>query len=469
MKRTIVLAAIALAGLLAALLLPKAVAPPPVETPRPGVAAPLPVVQVPSAGAGSLSLVLRPAKSAFLAGGDEFDVVAELRAVPSPDGKRAPVDLALVLDRSGSMSGQPIAKAREAAADLVRRLNDGDRLSIVHFGSEARLAFELSAAGAGGRERALAAIQGIASDGGTNMGQALQMAEKTLSADPREKTVRRVVLMSDGQANEGLLGPALVDLADRFAKKGIGLSALGLGVDYDEDNMRALADHGGGQYRYLKNADELSAALTQELAQASATAASGIQLALDAAPGVEVLDAVSYELIRDGSSIRIAVRDIAAGETRRIALRVRSGSGGAGLRELIRARVVYSDVLAGGTTAAAHAAARAEATTDARRVAESYDRDAAAFGLRARLGGSVLGAMKRYESSDVSGAVGSIMAAVRGYAAEADAIGAASLAGELRRDAEAAASTMRAAPTNGRAQSDARKNLKNWGTTNAGN
>lgn len=389
MKRTLVLAALALAGLVAAFLLP-----------RPHTPVPSPPPVEPVRVEGSVSLRLRPERSVVRAGGDELDVVVELSA--SGGGQaRSPVDFALALDRSGSMSGEPMQRLRKAARSFVLRLEAHDRLALVAFGSDAPIALPATAMTEEGRAQALRVIDGLYADGGTNLSGALESARLALDqVEPRERAVRRIVLLTDGRANEGLVGPGLHGLAEELAGAGFRLSALGLGEEFDEHTLAALADAAGGRYRYLRSARELDDALAQELAEASATAASYVALDLESMPGAEIVAVYGF----DAGARRLALRDLAAGETRTVVLRVRTRHAAAGPAELVRASLRYADVLAGRRPVQTDATARVRVSADGSDVERSLDADASRVALVARWGRSQETAAELVGSEGVSGA-----------------------------------------------------------------
>lgn len=461
MRRTLVLVAVAVVGIVGALFLPRAVGPG-----KTAVQPPPPVVK--GLPTGSLVVTARPARKALDARGDELDVVVELTAVQGSTA-RAPVDLALVLDRSGSMGGEPLAKAKEAARTLVKRLGTDDRLALVHFGTEATLALGARVMDDEGRRTALEAIERIVDDGGTNMSGALEAAAKALDdAGVREKAVRRIVLLSDGEANEGLEGPALTELVRRLAGRGPRVSALGLGAEFDEDQLFDLAIAGGGHYRYLSNGDEVAAAFTKELSKAAATAATNVVLSLETAPGIELVSVFGFDAAIAGGRVELPIADIAAGDVRRVVLRVKANGSDVGTRALLGARATYEDLLADRRPSMSEARAAVSVTRDASEIASSWDRDAARVGLKARFGGSMLGAAGAYEKNDLAAAEGILDGALSSMRLEAAALGDVALVEEIERTKTDAATKMKAASANSDDGRVLRKTLKNFGKQSMG-
>jgi Ca-activated chloride channel family protein len=461
MNRTYVLIAVAIGGVAAALLLPRVSKRPFTAGPNVAVTAP-PLLAATSTGA--LTIHARPARHAILSSGDDIDVVYEISAATVQNEQRLPVDFALVFDRSGSMTGAPLEKAKAAAGSLIDRLSPRDRLAIVHFGSEAQLALTATAMDDSGKEIARRVVSEIQADGSTNMSAALTEAQAALTrAGAREGAVRRIVLLSDGEANAGILGPGLIQLVRNLSAAKLRVSALGLGIEFNEDTMLAIADAGAGQYRYLRNADEVASALGQELSQAGSTAASSVSLVVSPGDGVEVRDVLGYEVTHDGNTTRLGLSDLASGETRRVVVRVHSSAGAAGQRTLLDARLAYEDVRADHQARSTQALAAVEATTDATKIAGSYDTDAAKTGLRARWGGSLVRAMHSYDQNDVAGASKGLDNSYADIQAEATALGDGQLALEMSEKKHEAQRVMLAAPASSPVGLAAKKSLKSFG------
>lgn len=390
MKRIAILFGISLTALIAALLIPRPNRVAPVNPPQPVVA-----------GNGSLTITARPSRHSFLASGDDIAVVYDITAKAGGEQRR-PVDFALILDRSGSMTGEPLAKAKAAAQSLVKRLTPGDRLAVVQFGSDARTSLALTTMDDAGKTAAATAIDAVAADGGTNMSAALEAAETALKEAPsHELAIRRVVLLTDGEANEGEVGQALVQLVRQESDRGLRISALGLGIDFDEEMMMTIAETGGGQYRYLRDGDEVASALTAELAAASTTAATAISLSLTPTQGVTILESPGMTHDATGDGWRFRLNDLAAGETRHVTVVVHAGPGAVGARALLDAQLSYTDVPAGRLARTTDVLASATATTDASAVARSYDAEAAKVAMRARWGGTMLEAGRLYRQNRI--------------------------------------------------------------------
>jgi Ca-activated chloride channel family protein len=285
--------------------------PGPGETPR--FAAP---------SSGPVTFEGRLDRTAVLLGGDGL-VRAELVIGAAPDrtvrSARVPTDLVVVLDRSGSMGGDKIADARGAVRELIAQLGPDDRFALVTYSDEAALVLPLASGGDGVRDQWLRTIDGIQADGSTNMSSALDLALDTIERARTSGRVQRAVLISDGLANRGDASPdGLVGRARRAARGEYILSSVGVGADFNEDLMTALADAGSGNYHYLQGTEDLAAVFGREFDAARRTVASGLAVRIEPGPGVSVVDAAGYPLERTAGATTFRPGALFAGQQRRV-------------------------------------------------------------------------------------------------------------------------------------------------------
>jgi Mg-chelatase subunit ChlD len=212
-------------------------APPDEPTPTPG---PSPT---PSDGA----CVVRGDKSALpsrLALGEAVTVTVGLAADCPPRTRLAGADIVLVLDRSGSMYGEPLAKAKEAATAFAGFLDVRvHRAAVVSFAAFATLETSLTDDTAA----LVRAIDGPEADGGTNLAAALQLAAAHLDAEGRADALPVIVLLTDGEQTEGQADP--LETAADLRARGMQLYTVGLGSLIDADALRAMA---GDPARYFE-------------------------------------------------------------------------------------------------------------------------------------------------------------------------------------------------------------------------
>ncbi len=247
----------------------------------------------------------------------------DLQAGAVPGAARAPLNLAIVIDRSGSMAGDKIERARAAAKQLVERLSEQDRVAIITYATDYAVDFPLTAVAGADRARLLRVIDAIVDGGGTNISGGLESALSELDRGRGAGAASRVVLMSDGNANQGITDPrALGDIARRARERGITVSSLGVGLDFNEDVMTLLAESGGGAYHYVREGSDIAAALDRELDSLAALAARNVEVGLDLAQGWSVVEVYGYRTEMRGGRLVIPVGDMAAQTRRQIVVRL---------------------------------------------------------------------------------------------------------------------------------------------------
>jgi len=261
-------------------------------------------------------------RSAVLLGHDGFArIELAIAAAPgeAPRTARRPTDLMIILDRSGSMSGDKITNARAAVREMLAQLGSDDRFALVTYSDAATLAIPLSPVDDAQRSAWTAAVAEIQPDGGTNMSSGLDLGLDVLEHARQDGRVPHVILISDGLANEGDPSPeGLTRRAHRAARGEFMLSTVGVGADFNEYLMTAIADAGTGNYYYVQESRDLGAVFAREFDAARSTVASGLAVQIDPAPGVRVVDAAGYPLEAAGSGVVIRPGSLFAGQARRI-------------------------------------------------------------------------------------------------------------------------------------------------------
>lgn len=215
---------------------------------------------------------------------------------PEPNENRTPVNVAFVIDRSGSMSGDRIAQAREAAIMAVGRLGPEDIASVIVFDTRAEVV--IPARKVSDPAYFIDQIRRIGLGGSTAIhdGVLKGRGEVTAFMDPRR--LNRIVLLSDGQAN---VGPTRVDDFIRLGKgllhERISVSTIGLGLGYNEDLMLQLALASDGNHAFARDPSDLITIFSREFNDVLASCAQTVSIDIDLKPGVRAVKAVS----RDGT------------------------------------------------------------------------------------------------------------------------------------------------------------------------
>lgn len=350
MQRWHLTAGLAGAAVLAALLVPNlpglrggGVAPALTVAPP----APDPVPAVSPAFQGLLTLEAHLDQEAVLAGsGEDRYLVVEVSAPELAGDVRRPVNLAVVMDTSGSMAGRgKISHARMAAKELVNLMGPQDTLSLVTFSSTARV--HAPSGPVVDKAWLTSVIDGIRPEGGTNLYDGIatgfsQLDQASLSG------VKRVVVLSDGKANMGVSDPdELRRVAGSRVQDGISVSALGLGLDYDEDLLGRMSDAGGGRYRFVDRPGQLTELFVDELRQMTAIAGREATVDVQLPTGITLLELYGYESELRGDGFRVFLGDVHGGETRKIVARVRVASGAEGDVDIADVDLDYADAESG--------------------------------------------------------------------------------------------------------------------------
>lgn len=345
-------------------------------------------------------------------GTSERFLVVTIQAPAAAASSRHPVDLALVMDVSGSMSADgKLDQSRRAAHALVDAMGPEDQLALVTFEDQGRLLLPLGA----DASRAHALIDTIEPGGGTNISEGLRLGLEAMSD---RDAVRKLVLVTDGQANAGITDPGR--LAAMAGRDGVTVAALGVGLGYNEVLLSRMADAGGGSYAYVYEGMDLGGLFERELASAATLVARDNHLTLTFGEGATPVDVLAWEGTVSGQTVQLPVGDLAAGQSRRVVVRV-SVDGAT-----VDAEHIVSAALTG--TAVSDGAGFAEAETLAMNVVADeaattawVERDAQKATAQAVAASAAEDAADDYRRGDTHSARSKLSAAFRQVTARQDA------------------------------------------------
>ena len=259
---------------------------------------------------------------------------------------RPPVNLALVIDRSGSMSGEKIDKAKEAAREVLRHLSSDDVFSLVAYSTDVRTLIPAQPVGNG---RAIErAIDSIEAGGNTALFAGVSQGASELRRYSESiDGVNRIVLLSDGLANVGPSSPEeLGRLGAALMKEGISVTTVGLGLGYNEDLMTRLAQRSDGNTYFVESSSELPRIFTAELGDVLNVIARRVVVEIEFPDFVRPLGFVGREGVIHGRKAELTLNQLYGGQEKfaLVEVEVTPPESGAEL-EIARARVSYDDVV----------------------------------------------------------------------------------------------------------------------------
>jgi Ca-activated chloride channel family protein len=333
--------------------------------------------------AKAVSTTVELDRSVILESGDSRRVYALIR-LETPrelleDEDRPPLNIALVLDRSGSMADKgKLEFLKKAAALVVDSLEPRDTISVVEYDDEITVMFPAASAEPTRMIKLL--IDELEPRGSTNLvGGMMRGVEevkrgatlRTYASDP----INRVLLLSDGLANEGVTEPSEIRNLVRQAKyDGAPISTLGLGRDYDEDLMQHIAENAGGRYYYVEHPNQISRIFAQELKTLFRTVARNCEIRFNWGEHVNNVEILGASVQGDESSSKVEMEDFFSGESRSILVRLDVAPEMVGSLELGEVEFAYLDVSTGKEVAYA-TSLTVEVSTDQNAVDQSENRN----------------------------------------------------------------------------------------------
>ncbi len=227
-----------------------------------------------------------------------------------PAGKRAPVNLGLVIDRSGSMAGEnKLEKSKEAAIMVIHRLDRDDIVSIVMYDSMIQVL--VPATKVRDKEAIIEQIRQIRPGGSTALYGGVQAGAEEMRKFLAHNRVNRMLLLSDGLANVGPQSPAeLGNLGARLIRDGISVTTIGLGLGYNEDLMSQLAFRSDGSHYFAEEARDLAKIFDQELGRTLSAVAQGVTIHIRCQPGVRPVRILGRDGRIDGMEVFIPIQQI---------------------------------------------------------------------------------------------------------------------------------------------------------------
>lgn len=224
---------------------------------------------------------------------------------------RPPINVGLVLDRSGSMRGPRIAAAKEAARMALSRLGSDDVAALVAYNHKVDVV--QSARTLGNHELFTTAIDRLTADGRTALYAGVKEGGRQVERFMSDRRINRVILMSDGLANVGPSSPAeLAKLGQRLGGKGISVTTIGLGLGYNEDLMQRLALASDGNHAFAETPDDLIKIFNSEFGDTLSIAAKDIEIIIEVRAGFSPVRVLGRDADIDGSRIKLRLNQLTA-------------------------------------------------------------------------------------------------------------------------------------------------------------
>jgi len=256
--------------------------------------------------------------------------------INSDKKERAPVRIAFVMDRSGSMFGDKLMLARQAVIQGIGHLNPEDEFTVVFYDDEVHTILPLCQASAENRTRAIARLDAVMAGGTTNLSGGWLEGCQQLATGLVEDNVARCLLLTDGLANRGIVNPTtLEEHAHELHLRSVSTSTFGVGEDFDEALLQGMAREGGGHFYFVESPTQIPDLLTSELGETLDISARDVALNLTLPEQVSVHPVSNFRCDKTPGGAKVLLGNLCSGQQLTIILEVSFQKGPAGHKELV--------------------------------------------------------------------------------------------------------------------------------------
>lgn len=251
-------------------------------------------------------------------------VVVDVTAPRATGVRRRPaVNLAIVLDRSGSMSGAKLHVAKLAVEEAIARLEATDRFSVVVYDDTVDVVVESTPASAEARRNAVDRLRSIDARGSTDLSEGWLRGCEQVAGHLAANGVDRCLLLTDGLANAGITDATeLASHAAELRARGISTSTFGVGTDFDEVMLQGIADAGGGHFYYIADAPQIRDAITGEVGETLDIVARDVRLEVTARDAIRIEPISPFRAATSGGRTFIELGDLGSEQVLEVVLRL---------------------------------------------------------------------------------------------------------------------------------------------------
>jgi Ca-activated chloride channel family protein len=256
--------------------------------------------------------------------------------------ERWPVNVAIVLDRSGSMAGGKFELARDAAVQAIRLLGPADRFALVIYDNEIDVLAESTHATADAKRRAFERLAQVGARGSTDLGGGWLTGAEQICRTLEAQAIGRCLLLTDGLANQGITDRGeLIRGAGALRENGVSTSTFGVGEDFDERLLRGMAEASAGNFYFIEQPEQIPDLLASELGETLEIVARDAVLEVTLGPGMSAEPLNRYRAEREANRLRVHLGHLVSNQEMEVVLNLRFAKGTEGHEK--RAEVTVSD------------------------------------------------------------------------------------------------------------------------------
>jgi len=295
----------------------------------------------------SLSLEIIPErKHIYTSQMGRVNIMAKLHASGTAFGARMPVNLCLILDRSGSMEGEPLEYVKRACCYVVDLLEPTDVLSVVSFEDTAQVIMPARRV----MNKALIKehIQRLQVGNTTNLYDGIALGASQVASAASPAYVNRAILLTDGDPTTGIKDFAsIIGQVVEQKSRGITITALGFGPEYNEELLAAMAKRSGGNYYYIMRPDLIPEIFRKELESLMMSAARNVRLRVQMSRWVQLRQVYGKQPTFGHRTAEVTLSDLERGEVQTAVMELELDARPGGQYRVARIEIVYDDSATG--------------------------------------------------------------------------------------------------------------------------